>query len=290
MTPLTDGAIVRRRASDARIFGAAGYALLLQVGHPTIAAGVRDHSRYQTDPWGRFFGTLDYLTLLIYGTPEQVDVVGRRLRQMHAAIRGRDPSGRAYSALEPSAFAWVHATLADALVRGHQLFGTPFTAGEREQLWSEWRDLGAIIGVGEGDLPPTWARYQEYRRDMVHGVLQDSDVVQSVMAKAADAYGGTPFAFLSERVWAVAGRPLGRCGAFLTAGTLGSQLRHLYDVPWSPPRERLFRAFAAASRASTPLLPGPARKVGPMLLKVRSREIARGDFVDPQPVAAAARG
>jgi hypothetical protein len=38
----SSNSIVRRRATDVRLFGAAGYALVLQLGHPTIAAGVRD--------------------------------------------------------------------------------------------------------------------------------------------------------------------------------------------------------------------------------------------------------
>ena len=36
----------------------AGYALVLQVAHPTVAAGVEEHSRYRQDPWGRLVRTL----------------------------------------------------------------------------------------------------------------------------------------------------------------------------------------------------------------------------------------
>jgi uncharacterized protein (DUF2236 family) len=52
------GTITWRRAGDARVLIAAGYALLLQVAHPTVGAGVSEHSEFQRDPWGRLLRTL----------------------------------------------------------------------------------------------------------------------------------------------------------------------------------------------------------------------------------------
>ena len=56
-------------SGDPRYFFGAGYALLLQVAHPTVGSGVRDHSNFQEDPWGRLMRTTDYLYLLVYGGP-----------------------------------------------------------------------------------------------------------------------------------------------------------------------------------------------------------------------------
>jgi uncharacterized protein (DUF2236 family) len=42
-----------------RLFTAAGDALLLQVSHPTVGAGVSEYSDFKADPWGRLFRTLD---------------------------------------------------------------------------------------------------------------------------------------------------------------------------------------------------------------------------------------
>jgi uncharacterized protein (DUF2236 family) len=50
--------ITWRRAGDARVLIAAGYALLLQVSHPTVGAGVSEHSQFQRDPWGRLLRAL----------------------------------------------------------------------------------------------------------------------------------------------------------------------------------------------------------------------------------------
>lgn len=274
MTPT----IVQRRATDVRLFGAAGYALCLQVAHPTIAAGVRDHSTYATDPWGRFVGTADFVNLVVYGRPEQVAAASTGLRAMHKRIRGTDPAGTRYSALEPGAYAWVHATLAEAIVKGHAIFGTRLTPDEKQAFWTEWIRLGTLMGVGRGDLPETWGGFQAYLRCMVDEVLVHNDVIDAVQAKAADATGGSPVPWIPPWMWGYAGRPLGRFGAFLARGTLGAELRDKFHVPWSARHEAQFRSIAAASRAAAPLMAPPLRHAGPLALQLRKHAIAKGPF------------
>jgi uncharacterized protein (DUF2236 family) len=270
--------IVQRRASDVRLFGVAGYALTLQVAHPTIAAGVRDHSGFATDPWGRFFRTTDYLTLLIYGSPETTRSVSKRLRAMHAAIRGTAPDGVRYDALEPSAYAWVHGTLAEAIVRGHDLFGTPLTASQREDFWGEWRSLGGVLGIAGTDMPPTWTAFQDHLSYMTEEVLEDNDVIHAVLRTADRAVGGSPWGWLDDRLWALAGVPLAHYGRFLSIGTTPEALRRRLGLPWSAVEDAAFSVVAAAHRATTPALPRHLRCAGPMVLQLRRREIGRGPF------------
>ena len=47
-----------------------GRALILQVAHPLVAAGVADHSNYREDPWGRLYRTLDLTTKIVFGSAE----------------------------------------------------------------------------------------------------------------------------------------------------------------------------------------------------------------------------
>src|SRR3989440_12913579 len=56
-----------RRTSDARLYLAMLYPLLLQVAHPTVGAGVRDYSDFERRPWERLLRTIDYVSLLVYG-------------------------------------------------------------------------------------------------------------------------------------------------------------------------------------------------------------------------------
>src|SRR5215208_6523772 len=156
LIPPRDG-ITWRVAGDARTFGASGYALLLQVTHPSVGAGVTQHSNFKEDPWGRLVRTLDYTSSVIYGGPELAWRMARRVREMHKPIRGVRPDGEPYHALEPGPWAWVHATLAESIVRGHGLFcGATLSASETEAFWAEWRRLGRLIGVRDEDLPESW--------------------------------------------------------------------------------------------------------------------------------------
>ena len=78
LAPRRDSA-VWRYAGDARLLAGAGYALLLQVSHPTVGAGVSEHSNFKADPWGRLFRTLDYSYSMVDGGPELAREVGARV-------------------------------------------------------------------------------------------------------------------------------------------------------------------------------------------------------------------
>ena len=80
--------------------------------------------------------------------------MGRRIREFHKQVRGVTPAGIPYHALEPDAYAWVHATLAVGIVQAHERFGVRLTAAEREQLWAEWRTLGRLLGIAPATFRP----------------------------------------------------------------------------------------------------------------------------------------
>ena len=268
--------LVQRRATDVRLFGAGGYALALQLGHPTIAAGVRDHSNFAQDPWGRFFGTVDFVNLLVYGDAEQTARATHNLRLMHGRIRGVDAHGNAYTALAPDAFAWVHATLGEAIVRGHQVFGRAFNAAEKEQFWAEWLTLGEQMCVR--GLPETWPAFEQYRRAMIDDVLEYNDMIEVAQRVAADARGASPSIMVPNRLWTVGAKPLGRFGAFLARGTMGARLRDKYRIAWTGRDDWTFARIAAAHRAATPLMPPVLRQAGPTMLRLRKHRVEYGPF------------
>src|ERR1700738_3799736 len=107
-----------RSTSDARLYAVMLYPLLLQVAHPTVGAGVSDYSDFERRPWDRLLRTIDYVSLLVYCGPDAAPA-GRRRRDVHNGFKGTRPDGQRYYALEPKAYAWVHAPLIDTYVRGH---------------------------------------------------------------------------------------------------------------------------------------------------------------------------
>ncbi len=63
-----------------------GAAVILQVAHPLVAAGVAQHSRYREDPWGRLYRTLDLTTRMVFGRDRSVKLEGRRLSIVSADV------------------------------------------------------------------------------------------------------------------------------------------------------------------------------------------------------------
>jgi uncharacterized protein (DUF2236 family) len=278
------GTVTWRRAGDARVLIAAGYALLLQVAHPTVAAGVSEHSRFQRDPWGRLLRTLDYTCTMVYGGPQAAGEMGRRIRSFHRQIKGVRPDGRRYSALEPVAYAWVHATLADAIVLAHARFGRPFSDEQRELFWSEWRALGPLLGIRAGELPGDWMGFRDYVDEMVERQLEHTSAVDDVLAALArPAPPALPA--LVRPAWSVARPQLGRVVGLASVGLLAPLLRSRFALRWTRANELELRALGAALRATTPLMPAWLRNTGPGYLRWRAKEIARGDVASAASLA-----
>ena len=71
---------------------------------------------------------------------------------------------------------------------------------------------------------------------------------------------------------------------------LPPELRAKLRLEWTRGDERRFRAFAATSRASKPLVRGPLKDFGTNYVRWRREALARGDVarrsVRPEPVSA----
>lgn len=281
------GSTLWRYAGDARLIGTGAYAILLQVAHPTVGAGVSEHSDFRADPWGRLLRTLDYTYAMTYGGPTLAAELGGRIREMHKHIKGVRPDGERYHALEPGAYAWVHATLAHSIVRGHELLGRPIPAAEVEGFYAEWRRAGRLIGVRERDLPGSWASFGEYFERMVAERLERTAAVDEVL-ESLEGPVAPPLPFLPAAAWRVLRIPAMRQTSLVTGGLLSPQLRARFGIEWTGAKERQLRVLAGASRTATPLLPARLRNVGPSYLRWRREAIARGDAASPTRVPVAA--
>jgi uncharacterized protein (DUF2236 family) len=262
------GSVVWRRASDPRVLLTAGYALVLQVAHPTVGAAVSEHSSFRDDPWGRLWRTLDAFYGLVYGGPQAAAELGRRLRALHGTIRGVAAGGRRYSALDPEAYAWVHATLADAIVRGNARLGRPLEAWERESFWAQWRAAGRLVGVRLRDLPAEWRGFEAYFDRMVADRLERTAAVADVL-ETLRAPGPPPLPLALRAGWPVAGPPLAHAVVLVTTGLLPAVLRDRFGLGWGRAQELELSLLAGALRTATPALPAAARIIGPAYLSLR---------------------
>ena len=270
------GSMTWEKAGDARTFAAAGTALLLQVAHPTVGAGVHDFSTFASDPWGRLWRTLDFTTVLVFGEPEAAAEMGERVRGFHRVIKGTKPDGTRYHALEPEAYTWVHLTLMEGIIRSHERFGRPFTDSEKEQLWSEWRPLGRFLGIRWRDMPETYAGYREFVDGIIENRLERNAATDEVN-EALSAAPPSPTKLVGPKTWGVVSRPLLRFTGLATIGLMPQVLRERLALRLTPAQRLELRAVGAASRAATPLMPASLRNVAPNYFRMRRVPIARGD-------------
>ncbi len=268
------GTITWRCAGDARLLIAAGYALLLQVSHPTVGAGVSEHSRFRNDPWGRLLRTLDYTYTMVYGGPQAAGEMGRRIRSFHKQIYGCRPDGQRYRALETEAYTWVHATLAEAIFAGHERFGRPFTHDQRQRFWTEWRSLGRLLGIRYRDLPAEWLGFRVYVEEMIDARLQHTESVDDVLEALTRP---TPPALgvLRGPGWATVRPQLGHVLGLATVGLLPATLRRRFGVRWTLANEVELSVLGAALRTATPFMPSWLSNTGPGYLRWRHDAIAR---------------
>jgi uncharacterized protein (DUF2236 family) len=253
-----------RRASDIRLNLVMVYALLLQVAHPTVGAGVRDHSEFERRPWERLLRTVDYTTTIIYGGPRAV-ATGRRVRQLHRRFKGLRADGQRYHALEPGAYAWVHATMINTYVVGHAHFGAPMSDAEVEQFYREYRGLGRLIGVRERDLPPSWSGFCEYFERMTDETLVHNESVDRVLRAIRRA--PAPPLPVPDLLWRAIRMPAADALRLGALGPMSPQLRGRLRVSWNPFDDARFRALGITCRSLTPVLPTWLKVTGPQALR-----------------------
>jgi uncharacterized protein (DUF2236 family) len=232
---------------------------------------VRDYSDFERRPWNRLFGTLDYLLVLQYGGHDAA-AMGRRLREIHKRFKGVKPDGESYYALEPDAYAWVHATLLDAYVSGHAYFGRPMTRPQIEAFYREYKGLGRLVGVREDDLPPDWSGFRAYFDDVVANKLEHTESVDRVLR----AINGVAIPRVPEVLVRALRLPARRLLLVCGVGLLPEEVRERCEIRWTRREAREFRAIGAATRRMTPVMTKGMLISGPRQLRWRRRAIARG--------------
>ncbi|MDQ6836706.1 MAG: DUF2236 domain-containing protein [Actinomycetota bacterium] len=260
-------------ASDVRLYLVMLYPLLMQVAHPTVGAGVRDFSDFDRRPLQRLLRTLDYVSLLVYGGEEAI-AAGRRLRNLHKGFTGVREDGERYYALEPTAYAWVHATLLHSYVTGHRQFGRPMRPAQIEAFYREYRDLGALIGVRAGALPDTWTEFQDYFEYVSDTELVATESVHRVLGTVK--LDGPPLIPMPSMIWTVTRIPARRALWLGGVGLMAPRLRRRLGIPWTSADQRAVSNLGRLTRALTPVLPSRLQILGPTQLRWRERAIARG--------------
>jgi uncharacterized protein (DUF2236 family) len=251
----------------------AGRALVLQVAHPVIGAGVRDFSNYRDDPWSRLDRTLGSLQVQLFGG-ERAREESRRLRRLHGAIRGTGFDGEPYRAHDPAAYAWVHLSNFDSLLAFHRWFAPPLRAGEPARLYAEWRQSGRVLGIADDCMPADLDGFRAYVRHMITDTLTGNPTTRELLESLRlDQIGPPPWPLFPPPLWRAL-RPVGR--ALLhdaTVGTLPAGLRQKLGLSWTAADRHRLRALAVVVRAAS--IPVPDRLMHYPLAQQARREARR---------------
>lgn len=234
---------------------AGGRALLMQLAHPKIAAGVAEHSNFRDDPLGRLYRTMRAMWSIVFDQAAPARASLQRVNDIHGKVHGRVPltepacTGMPYNAFEQPLLLWVHATLIDTAMVAYGLLVKALPAEEKSRYYEDSKGLARLFEIRDAMIPGSLAEFELYMEKMLAG--PELAVGPTAKALARD--------ILYPRPWLL--RPGGPLFRLITAGLLPQRLRDDYEIPWDDRRGKHFRRAAAGIRRLLPMVAPPLRIV-----------------------------
>ncbi|BBC73457.1 conserved hypothetical protein [Altererythrobacter sp. B11] len=217
-------------------------ALLLQMLHPAVLAGVWDHSTFRNDMRGRLSRTARFIALTTYGSREEAETAIERVRTIHRHVHGTLPDGTPYRADDPALLAWVHATEAASFLGAWIRYVQPGMRGvEQDRYLTEIARIARSLGADP--VPATRAELSAYiaaTRPRLRADERTAEVARLILHQPAEPLDAVPLHLIRHAAvdllppWArqmhglTAGalpRPLLRAGTFALARTTRWALR-----------------------------------------------------------------
>jgi uncharacterized protein (DUF2236 family) len=147
-------------------------AAVMQIAHPRIGLGVLQHSDFQTAPLARLMRTLDAVYTMTFGTRAEALSAAGRVREIHRRVNGdatahNVPGKSQYSAFEPDLLMWVIATMIMSSVDGYERAVTTLSDHQKQQFYSEMRQLGTLFDLSADYGPQTWREFLLYWQEQL---------------------------------------------------------------------------------------------------------------------------
>lgn len=216
-------------AAEALTLAGGARALLLQIAHPAVGRGVVDHSDFASRLMDRFDGTMLYLTASMFGSPEEVAAMRRRVNRAHASVRGVDPAdGATYTAYDPELQLWVAATLYQTMMELHRRVFGELTPAQADLAYRELSRVLSNLQLTSDRWPADRLAFDDYWSRMVASLRVDDDVL--VVSRQILYPSGVAW-------WMRPGLPVLR---LVTAGLLPGPVRRLFRLRWDERRQRRF--------------------------------------------------
>lgn len=194
-------------SGEAILLAGGAAAILLQVADPAVARGVARHSTFAERPLDRLHGTLTYLYVTVYGTPEEARAIARSVGEAHRGVP---------RATDATLQAWVAATIYDTAMGVRELMQGPDSAADADALLADYAVVGMALGVPRSDWPASRAAFAEYWSAYP---LEVGDDARGIARELLHPSGPWWLRLLMPAVRVV------------TAGLLSPELREAYGLP-----------------------------------------------------------
>ena len=202
------------------LFGGAR-ALLMHAAHPLIAAGARQTSFYQRDPWKRLIRTLSLQNSVTFGTIQEADESANRINKLHEVIKGEDDvTGKIYDALDHDQLLWVHACLQLSSIFFFEKTVRKLSEKEKDIYHKENMLSAKLVLIDESKMPRTHKELENWVIDLSRKkeFLLITDVANDV--KSIIKRGPVPRHI----------KPIWPFISFMAFHTLPAEFRNLYGI------------------------------------------------------------
>ena len=235
------------------LFGGAR-ALLMHAAHPLIAAGARQTSFYQRDPWKRLIRTLSLQNSVTFGTKTEADESAHRINKLHEVIKGEDViTKKIYDALDHEQLLWVHACLQISSIYFYEKTVKKLSESEKNQYHKENMLAAKLVLIDENNMPQSHDELKQWVIDKSReeGYLIFTDVAKDVQ----DIIAGGPVPKHIKPIWPFI--------AFTAFHTLPPEFKNLYNVKESKVINFLLSFNLLLLKYTRPLLPPFFRLIAP---------------------------
>lgn len=233
-----------------------GRAILLQLAHPLIAAGVYEHSAFRAGARvaaSRLHATVRAMLRLTFGTDAEREGALHGIRTIHRRVHGTlpetvggFPAGTRYSAEDPALVLWVHLTLLESVPMVYDRFVAPLSNDERDAYCEEAAWVAVALGARDADVPRTWA---DAVAQLQCAYASGRIVVGPQARELADAVLSPTLGRLVP--------PAAWLNRLVTAGLMPPHVRDQYGLPWNDRRQRMLERVVPVVRAARRKAPEP---------------------------------
>lgn len=183
-----EGSLIREVQRERLVALSGARALFMQAAHPVAFIGFFGHTAHGENPHPRLARTALAMNTVIYGSERQALEVNEIVSRMHARVRGTldeavgpYPAGTEFRGDDPDLLLWILAAFVDSSYLAFEKYVRPLSSAEREELWQQWRLVGAVFGLLPDEMPTTYGLFRDYMRGMVDsGLLVVTDEARDV--------------------------------------------------------------------------------------------------------------